>query len=123
MNLALAAVDHFNLFVGLGPANAKREPLAQSSAARAVDGTARAAAGGRAGARLWDGAVVTLLRYTATGSARCWSARRVAACRHGRSPGRGVARMTREQADAIANQIAAEPHGSGPAGGVILRAG
>jgi hypothetical protein len=39
------------------------------------------------------------------------------------SPGRGVAGMTREQADAIANQIAPEPHGSGPAGGVILRAG
>ena len=29
VNLALAAVDHFNRFLGLGPANVKREPLAQ----------------------------------------------------------------------------------------------
>ena len=31
MNLALAAVDHFNRFLGLGPANVKREPLAQAA--------------------------------------------------------------------------------------------
>ena len=31
VNLALAAVDHFNRFLGLGPANVKREPLAQAA--------------------------------------------------------------------------------------------
>jgi integrase/recombinase XerC len=31
VNLALAAVDHFNRFLGLGPANVKREPLAQTA--------------------------------------------------------------------------------------------
>jgi hypothetical protein len=29
VNLALAAVDHFNRFLGLGPASVKREPLVQ----------------------------------------------------------------------------------------------
>ena len=31
VNLALAAVDHFNRFLGLGPANVKREPLVQAA--------------------------------------------------------------------------------------------
>lgn len=31
VNLALAAVDHFNRFLGLGPANVKREPIAQAA--------------------------------------------------------------------------------------------
>jgi hypothetical protein len=31
VNLALAAVDHFNRFLGLGRANVKREPLAQAA--------------------------------------------------------------------------------------------
>ncbi len=31
VNLALAAVDHFNRFLGLGPAIVSREPLAQSA--------------------------------------------------------------------------------------------
>jgi len=31
VNLALAAVDHFNRFLGLGPASVKREPLAQAA--------------------------------------------------------------------------------------------
>ena len=41
VNLALAAVDHFNRFLGLGPANVKREPLVQAAGGRAA---ARAAA-------------------------------------------------------------------------------
>lgn len=31
MNLALAAVDHFNRFLGLGPVIVAREPLAQTA--------------------------------------------------------------------------------------------
>ena len=31
VNLALAAVDHFNRFLGLGPANVKRETLSQAA--------------------------------------------------------------------------------------------
>jgi hypothetical protein len=31
VNVVLAAADHFNLFVGLGAANVKREPLAQAA--------------------------------------------------------------------------------------------
>ena len=38
VNLALAAVDHFNRFLGVGPANVKREPLVQSAPQGAVGG-------------------------------------------------------------------------------------
>jgi len=65
VNLALAAVDHFNRFLGLGAANVKRERLA-STAPRALSeeqqrGLLRAAEL----ARPRDGAIVTLLLYTA----------------------------------------------------------
>jgi len=42
VKLALAAVDHFNRFLGLGPAIVSREPLAQS-APRALSGDERGA--------------------------------------------------------------------------------
>jgi site-specific recombinase XerC len=65
VNLALAAVDHFNRFLGLGPADIKREPLAQA-APRALEveqqrDLLRAAEATKAR----DRAIVTLLLYTA----------------------------------------------------------
>ena len=64
VNLALAAVDHFNRFLGLGPAIVSREPLAQS-APRALSGDeqralVRAAEAGKPR----DRAIVVLLLYT-----------------------------------------------------------
>jgi len=64
VNLALAAVGHFNRFLGLGPAIVSREPLAQS-APRALSGDeqralVRAAEAGKPR----DRAIVVLLLYT-----------------------------------------------------------
>ena len=146
VNLALAAVDHFNRFLGLGPANVKREPLAQAAPRALSMEEQRALLRAAELARPRDRAIVTLLLYTAlrlhelvaldvedvsisarkgivvvrsgkgdayrevplnrpcraalramaqgaqrareaTGSARCSSARRAVACRHGRSTG------------------------------------
>jgi hypothetical protein len=42
VNLALAAVDHFNRFLGLGPANVKRERLAQAAPRALVEDEQRA---------------------------------------------------------------------------------
>jgi len=44
VNLALAAVDHFNRFLGLGPAIVSREPLAQTAPRAVGRGAARVAA-------------------------------------------------------------------------------
>jgi len=64
VNLALAAVDHFNRFLGLGPANVKREPLAQS-APRALSGDEqRALLRAAEASRPRDRAIVVLLLYT-----------------------------------------------------------
>ena len=49
VNLALAAVDHFNRFLGLGPVNVKREPLAQAAPGGAIDRPAARAARRRRG--------------------------------------------------------------------------
>ena len=64
VNLALAAVDHFNRFLGLGPAIVSREPLARS-APRALSGDeqralVRAAEAGKPR----DRTIVVLLLYT-----------------------------------------------------------
>jgi hypothetical protein len=41
VTLALAAVDHFNRFLGLGPANVKREPLSQAAPRALSEGEQR----------------------------------------------------------------------------------
>jgi len=65
VNLALAAVDHFNRFLGLGPAIVTREPLAQS-APRALSGDdQRALLRTTEDAKPRDRAIVVLLLYTA----------------------------------------------------------
>lgn len=64
VNLALAAVDHFNRFLGLGPAIVSREPLAQS-APRALSGDEQRALVREAEAgKARDRAIVVLLLYT-----------------------------------------------------------
>jgi site-specific recombinase XerD len=65
VNLALAAVDHFNRFVGLGPANVKREPLAQAAPRALSMEEQRALLRAAELARPRDRAIVTLLLYTA----------------------------------------------------------
>lgn len=53
VNLALAAVDHFNRFLGLGPASVKREQLAQAAPralSRVADRVLDAGRGGLAAA-------------------------------------------------------------------------
>ena len=60
-DLALAAVDHFNRFLGLGPANVRREPLAQALSVEQQRALLRAAEL----VRPRDRAIVTLLLYTA----------------------------------------------------------
>ncbi len=65
VNLALAAVDHFSRFVGLGPANVKREPLAQAAPRALSMEEQRALLRAVELARPRDGAIVTLLLYTA----------------------------------------------------------
>ena len=65
VNLALAAVDHFNRFLGLGPASVKREPLAQAAPRALSEGQQRALLRAVERARPRDRAIVTLLLYTA----------------------------------------------------------
>jgi site-specific recombinase XerD len=65
VNLALAAVDHFNRFLGLGPANVKREPLAQAAPRALSMDEQRALLRAAELARPRDRAIVTLLLYTA----------------------------------------------------------
>jgi len=65
VNLALAAVDHFNRFLGLGPANVKREPLAQAAPRALSVEEQRALLRAAEVARARDRAIVTVLLYTA----------------------------------------------------------
>lgn len=65
MNLALAAVDHFNRFLGLGPANVQREPLAQAAPKALSEEQQRALLRAGQASRPRDRAIVTLLRYAA----------------------------------------------------------
>jgi site-specific recombinase XerD len=65
VNLALAAVDHFNRFLGLGPVNVKREPLAQAAPKALSEEQQRALLRGAEASRPRDRAIVTLLLYTA----------------------------------------------------------
>ena len=65
VNLALAAVDHFNRFLGLGPANVKREPLAQAAPRALLEEQQRALLRATEASRPRDRAIVTLLLYTA----------------------------------------------------------
>ena len=65
VNLALAAVDHFNRFLGLGPANVKREPLAQAAPKALSEEQQRALLRAAEVSRSRDRAIVTLLLYTA----------------------------------------------------------
>ena len=64
VNLALAAVDHFNRFLGLGPANVKREPLAQSAPRALSEDEQRALLRAAEASRPRDRAIVVLLLYT-----------------------------------------------------------
>jgi site-specific recombinase XerC len=65
VNLALAAVDHFNRFLGLGPANVKREPLAQAAPRALSEEQQRALLRAAEASRPRDRAIVTLLLHTA----------------------------------------------------------
>ena len=65
VNLALAAVDHFNRFLGLGPANVKREPLAQAAPRALSIDQQRELVRAAEDSRPRDRAIVTLLLYTA----------------------------------------------------------
>jgi site-specific recombinase XerD len=65
VNLALAAVDHFNRFLGLGPANVKREPLAQAAPRALSEEQQRALLRAAEVSRPRDRAIVTVLLYTA----------------------------------------------------------
>ncbi len=65
VNLALAAVDHFNRFLGLGPANVQREPLAQAAPKALSEEQQRALLRAAEASRPRDRAIVTLLLYTA----------------------------------------------------------
>lgn len=65
VNLALAAVDHFNRFLGLGPANVKREPLPQSAPRALSVEQQRELLRAAEESRSRDRAIVTLLLYTA----------------------------------------------------------
>lgn len=65
MNLALAAADHFNRFLGLGPANVRREEQ-PAAAPRALDrDEQRALLRAAEEAPPRDAAIVTLLLYSA----------------------------------------------------------
>lgn len=64
VNLALAAVDHFNRFLGLGPANVKREPLAQAAPRALSEEQQRALLRAAEASRPRDRVIVTLLLYT-----------------------------------------------------------
>ncbi len=63
VNLALAAVDHFNRFLGLGPANVKRETLQQAAPRALSEDQQRALLRAAEGSRPRDRAIVTLLLY------------------------------------------------------------
>jgi integrase len=65
VNLALAAVDHFNRFLGLGPASVKREPLAQAAPRALSEDQQRTLLQAADASRPRDRAIVTLLLYTA----------------------------------------------------------
>jgi site-specific recombinase XerD len=65
VNLALAAVDHFNRFLGLGPAIVSREPLAQAAPRALSEDDQRALVRAAEDARPRDRAIVVLLLYTA----------------------------------------------------------
>ena len=65
VNLALAAVDHFNRFLGLGPANVKREPLAQAAPRALSIDQQRDLLRAAEASRPRDRAIVMLLLYTA----------------------------------------------------------
>jgi site-specific recombinase XerD len=65
VNLALAAVDHFNRFLGLGPANVRREPLPQSAPRALSAEQQRALLRAAEAARPRNRAIVTVLLYTA----------------------------------------------------------
>ena len=65
VNLALAAVDHFNRFLGLGPAGVKREPLAQAAPRALTEDQQRDLLRAAEACRPRDRAIVTLLLYTA----------------------------------------------------------
>ena len=65
VNLALAAVDHFNRFLGLGPASVKREPLAQAAPRALSEDQQRTLLQAAEASRPRDRAIVTLLLYTA----------------------------------------------------------
>ncbi|MGA2928271.1 MAG: tyrosine-type recombinase/integrase [Solirubrobacteraceae bacterium] len=65
VNLALAAVDHFNRFLGLGPANVKREPLRQTAPRALAEDRQRALLRAAEDSKPRDRAIVTLLLYTA----------------------------------------------------------
>jgi site-specific recombinase XerD len=65
VNLALAAVDHFNRFLGLGPANVRREPLQQAAPRALAEEEQRALLRAAEASRPRDRAIVTLLLYTA----------------------------------------------------------
>lgn len=65
VNLALAAVDHFNRFLGLGPASVKREPLAQAAPRALTVEQQRALLRAAETSRPRDRVIVTLLLYTA----------------------------------------------------------
>ena len=65
VNLALAAADHFNRFLGLGPANAKREPLVQAAPTALAVEQQRELLRAAEASKTRDRAIVTLLLYTA----------------------------------------------------------
>lgn len=65
VNLALAAVDHFNRFLGLGPANVKRERLAQAAPRALSEDHQRALLRAAEDSRPRDRAIVIVLLYTA----------------------------------------------------------
>jgi site-specific recombinase XerD len=65
VNLALAAVDNFNRFLGLGPANVKREPLAQAAPQALEVEQQRDLLRAAEASKARDRAIVTLLLYTA----------------------------------------------------------
>jgi site-specific recombinase XerD len=65
VNLALAAVDHFNRFLGLGPANVRREPLSRAAPRALAEEQQRTLLRAAEASRPRDRAIVTLLLYTA----------------------------------------------------------
>jgi len=95
VNLALAAVDHFNRFLGLGPAIVSREPLAQTAPRALSADEQRALLRATEDAKPRDRAIVVLLLYTAlrltelvtldVGDARCRRARGCSSCARARA--------------------------------------